>query len=97
MSALINVSITVENDEQINNINSLETKAYFDIFDERYRQGKKEAWALKNQYGARLNPFAEIKVNGKFYQVLYSEASDVIKDLKQSLKQIQKISNTLSA
>ena len=99
MSAIINVSITVDSDKQIKDIHELNNSdAYFDIFDERYKKGKKDAWALKNQYGAQLNPFIEIKVNGKFYQMIYSEAvSEPIKELEKDLKNIKKISNTLNS
>ena len=90
MTPVINVSITVDSDSQLIALYNIESDAYFDVFDERYKKGKKDAWALKNQYGAQLNPFIEIKVNGKFYQMIYSEAvSEPIKELEKALKKLK--------
>ena len=98
MTPVINVSITVDSDSQLIALYNIESDAYFDVFDERYKKGKKDAWALKNQYGAQLNPFIEIKVNGKFYQMIYSEAvSEPIKELEKALKKLNKIKDTLNS
>lgn len=98
LNNVINVSITVDSDEQLKAIHKLENEAYFDIFDERYRKGKKDAWALKNQYAAQLNPFIEIKVNGKFYSMIYSEAtSNPIEELEVLLNKLVKLDKSLSS
>ena len=94
---VINVNVTVENDEQIKEFKEIEG-VYFEFFDERYKKGKKDAWALKNKYGAKLNPFIEITLDGKFYTMIYSEVSeDPIKDLKITLSKLNKIINTISS
>ena len=96
---VINVSITVDSDEQLKAINELEfDDVYFTIFDERYKNGKKESWALKNRYAAQLNPFIEITVNDKFYSMIYAEASQSpIYDLEIALKKLNKIRDTLNS
>lgn len=99
MIPVINISITIDSDKQLKAIHELESDfAYFDIFDERYKKGKKDSLRLKNQYGAQLNPFIEIKVDGKFYQMIYAEAvAEPVKELEKALKNIRKISDTLSS
>lgn len=83
---MFNISITVDSDDQIKAINQLDVNAYFDIFDERYKKGKKDAWHLKNQYSAQLNPFVEIKKDGEFYKIIYKEAcEDPISEISKML------------
>ena len=99
MNNVINVSITIDSDQQLKDLSKLDfDDVYFTIFDERRRRGKKDAWALKNQYGAQLNPFIEIKINEKFYHMIYSEASESpISDLNKVLKRLIKIKDTLNS
>lgn len=95
---VINVSVTVENDEQIKKFKEIDYDVYFEFFDERYKKGKKDAWALKNKYGAKLNPFVEITLDGKFYTMIYSEVSeDPVKDLKITLSKLNKVINTINS
>ena len=97
ISMVINVNVTVENDEQIKEFKEIEG-VYFEFFDERYKKGKKDAWALKNKYGAKLNPFIEITLDGKFYTMIYSEVSEnPVKDLKITLSKLNKVINTISS
>lgn len=97
ISMVINVNVTVENDEQIKEFKEIEG-VYFEFFDERYKKGKKDAWALKNKYGAKLNPFIEITLDGKFYSMIYSEVSEnPVKDLKITLSKLNKVINTISS
>lgn len=99
MGLLIDVSVTVDSDSQLKRLNEIEYEnVYFNVYDERYKKGKKEAWSLKNQYAAQLNPFIEIKINGKFYHMIYSEASnDPFGELETMLKKIDKLKNSLSS
>lgn len=49
------------------------------LYDENTRTGKKNAWALKNEWGARETPFVLVTVDGKPNKAFYSEAEkDVI-------------------
>lgn len=97
ISMVINVNVTVENNEQIKEFKEIEG-VYFEFFDERYKKGKKDAWALKNKYGAKLNPFIEITLDGKFYSMIYSEVSEnPVKDLKITLSKLNKVINTISS
>lgn len=98
MNPVIEVTVTIDSTYQYDKITSIESEAYFTILDERYKKGKKEAWALKNQYAAQQNPFIEIKINGKYYAAIYSEATeDPFGDLEATLKKIDRIKNTLSS
>lgn len=96
MSILINVKVTVDSDSQSQELNDIEG-AYIDIYDERYKKGKKDSWALKNKYAAQLNPFIEVSINGFFYEVIYSEdCQNPIQKLKQDLVNLNKLRSTLS-
>ena len=95
---VVNINVTVENDEQIKEFKEIDYDVYFEFFDERYKKGKKDAWSLKNKYGAKLNPFIEITLDGKFYTMIYSEVSeDPVKDLKNTLFKLNKVINTISS
>lgn len=49
------------------------------LYDEQTRTGKKNAWALKSEWGARENPFILVTVDGKPNKAFYSEAEkDVV-------------------
>lgn len=49
------------------------TNFYIHYINENSFKGKKEAYKLKNMYGAKLSPFALIKVEGKPIKAFYSE------------------------
>ena len=98
MNHVIEVTVTIDSTYQYDKVTSIESEAYFTIFDERYKKGKKEAWALKNQYAAQQNPFIEIKIDGKYYTAIYSEATqDPFGDLEKTLKKIDRIKDTLNS
>lgn len=59
------------------------------LYDECTRTGKKEAWSLKSEWGARESPFALVTIDGKPIKAFYSEASkDVINDLLTYLNEL---------
>lgn len=53
----------------------------FHFIDPLSKKGKKEAWALKSHWGARLDPFAIVMNDGKPVKAFYSESGEVIDDL----------------
>lgn len=57
------------------------------LCDETTRTGKKNAWALKNEWGARETPFILLTVNGVPRQAFYSETKqDVVLNALNYLK-----------
>lgn len=83
-TAIIDVTITLDNDQDLKYIMNSETKTipYLTIYDERYIEDKKKAWAIKNEYGAKENPFILITKDGKFVRAIWKEATvDPIKEL----------------
>lgn len=51
----------------------VQSNFYVHYINENSFKGKKEAHKLKNMYGAKLSPFALIKVEGKPIKAFYSE------------------------
>lgn len=51
------------------------------FYDECNRDGKKRAWALKSEWGAKESPFALVTIDGKPTKAFYTEAGNVAKDL----------------
>ena len=78
--------IVVYNDEsQIRRIGgayTLKESPFFTYINESSRKGKKEAYALKGHWGARMTPFAICMDGEKAIKAFYSETGeDVIKSL----------------
>lgn len=60
----------------------LKGSPFLHLIDSLSKRGKKEAYLLKSQYGARLDPFVLITDKDNPIKAFYSEASDdVIFDL----------------
>lgn len=70
----------LEKDEGISKSSS------FYFIDSESKKGKKESWALKSYWGARLDPFAIIMEDDKPVKAFYSEAEDVIEGLRNYLQ-----------
>lgn len=75
---LIDVSISLDTDKDLRLIYKMDTKIvpYLTIYDERYLVDKKKSYALKNEYGATLNPFIEIRKDGEFAKAIWKEATE---------------------
>lgn len=85
---MIEVTICLNNSADLKYVMNSNTKIqpYLTIYDERYKDDKKRAWALKNEYGARECPFIEIKKDGKLFKMIYKEATqDPIGELIKTL------------
>ena len=57
--------------------------------DGRYSNSRKKAFQIRNKFGATIDPFVGIKVDGEFKKGFYSEANQCnINDIKQYLDEI---------
>jgi len=70
--------MTYSDDSQILPLKDYENVTLIDI---RTRKGKKEAWALKGHWGAKLDPFAIVTKGDKPIKAFYSEADNVVEEL----------------
>ena len=78
--AIFDVFVVIDTDKDLRKLTTIEPKVnpYLTIYDDRYREDKKKAWALKSEYGAKLNPFVLIHKDGVFAKVIYREALDIV-------------------
>ena len=60
---------------------SVKVSPTFHFIDALSRNGKKEAWALKSYWGAKLDPFAIVMDGDKPIKAFYSESENVIDNL----------------
>lgn len=57
--------------------------------DGKYSDTRKKAFQIKNKFGATIDPFIGIKIDGEFKKGFYSEANQCnINDIKQYLDEI---------
>lgn len=85
---MFDVIAVLNNDQDVKYLMNSDFKVtpYLTIYDERYRDSKKKAWALKSEYGAKETPFIEIKVDGQFVKAIWREAcEDPLKELTEFL------------
>lgn len=76
------VYIVYNNDSQRKKLEETfkESPFSFTFIDARGKE-KKNAWALKSHWGAKLDPFAIVMDEDKALKAFYSEADNVIDDL----------------
>ena len=89
--AIFDVFVVIDTDKDLRKLKTMEPKVnpYLTIYDDRYREDKKKAWALKSEYGAKLNPFVLIHKDGVFAKVIYREAvENVIGELENYLNNV---------
>lgn len=85
-----NIFIVYNNDLQVQRIKETQFKEslYLQFIDSRTRKGKNAAWKLKNEFGARLDPFIVIYDNDKPIKAFYTEADvDVVESLIKYLNE----------
>ena len=79
---MIEISIVYNNEKQIEKVRGLGNDSLtFNFIDITTKKGKKDGWALKNYWGARLDPLAVVSKDNKPIKVFYSEAENVIDNL----------------
>lgn len=82
--------IIVYNDK--NQLTELNTDNYpikFKFIDSLAKKSKKEAWRVKSNYAAKLDPFVVVLNGDKPIKAFYTEAEDVINSLIKYLNDIQ--------
>lgn len=79
----MNVIVVYDNKKDREYLNLIDSK--FPIFIEfiNYNtvKGRKEAFTIKNPWGAKLNPFVVVKEDDKIINVFYSEKQNAIQQL----------------
>lgn len=90
---MINVTVIYDDLDQIEPFNGSTYSVKFHLIDSKSKKGKKEAWRVKNYYGAKLNPFAVVLDKDKPIKAFYSEAEDVIDSLIKYLNNNEKENN----
>lgn len=79
------VYIVYNDDAQIKKIGgtyTLKVSPFFHFIDDRTLKGRKDAYKLKNTWGAKLTPFALCTIGENIIKAFYSESEkDVIKSL----------------
>lgn len=79
---MIEVSIVYSDEKQIEKVREFSNDSLtFNFIDITTKKGKKEGWALKNYFGAKLDPFAVVSIDNKPVKAFYSEAENVIDNL----------------
>lgn len=79
---MIEVSIVYSDEKQIEKVREFNNDSLtFNFIDITTKKGKKDGWALKNYFGAKLDPFAVVSRDNKPVKAFYSEAESVIDNL----------------
>ena len=71
------ITIVYNDPKQIEPIKDIDGCQFIDILT---KKGKKDGWAVKSHWGAKLDPFILIEDNGKVTKAFYSEAGDAISE-----------------
>ena len=77
------ITVVYNDPKQIESIKDIDGCQFIDILT---KKGKKDGWAVKSHWGAKLDPFILIEDNGKAIKAFYSEAGNAVEDF---LKYIQ--------
>lgn len=89
MVELMLVSSNLEDEKKVLNSDIID-KFYFSFIDSNSIYTKKEAYALKSDWGARKEPFALVKYRDKVLRCFYSESSKkVIDEALEFIKSVQ--------
>lgn len=88
---ITDVIVVYNDDSQIRKIGgvyTLKKSPFFTYINESSHKGRKEAFALKGHWGARMTPFAICMDGEKPIKAFYSETgNDIIKELINYLNQ----------
>lgn len=79
---ITDIFIVCSDREQLKKVeDTTKVTSTFHFIDPLSKKGKKEAWALKSYWGARLDPFAIVMDGNKPIKAFYSESENVIDNL----------------
>lgn len=85
---MIEVSVVYSDEKQIEKVREFSNDSLtFNFIDISTKKGRKEGWALKNYWGAKLDPFSIVSKSSKPIKAFYSEDSNVPEALIQYLKE----------
>ena len=86
---MIEISITYSNTEDYNRLLILEIGPYYiHDYDMLTKSGKSKGWKLKNEWGAKKDPFILVSIEDKVLKCFYSESnSDIISELEEWFKE----------
>lgn len=74
---MIEVSVVYSDEKQIEKVREFSNDSLtFNFIDISTKKGRKDGWALKNYWGASLDPFAIVLKSGKPIKAFYSEHED---------------------
>ena len=91
---MIEVSVVYSDEKQIEKVREFSNGSLtFNFIDITTKKGKKEGWALKNYFAAKLDPFAVVYKGDKPIKAFYSEAENTIDSLLSYLQSHNLISN----
>ena len=87
---MIEVSVVYSDEKQIEKVRELSNDSLtFNFININTKKGRKDGWALKNYWGAKLDPFAIVIKGNKPIKAFYSESIDISEALIQYLKERQ--------
>lgn len=79
---MIEVSVVYSDEKQIEKVREFSDDSLtLNFIDISTKKGRKDGWALKNYWGASLDPFAIVLKNGKPIKAFYSEYENIIDKL----------------
>ena len=79
---MIEVSVVYSDEKQIEKVREFSNDSLtFNFIDISTKKGRKDGWALKNYWGAKLDPFAIVIKGNKPIKAFYSESENVSEGL----------------
>lgn len=81
---MLTICLAYDNDNDYKRLlNALDIDYYIEAYNLLSKKGKSSGWKLKNKWGAKLNPFIEVKEEDNTLKCFYSEEKvDIIEQLK---------------
>ena len=77
------ITVVYNDPKQIESIKDIDGCQFIDIVT---KKGKKDGWAVKSHWGAKLDPFILIEDNGKAIKAFYSEAGNAVEDFLKYIR-----------
>lgn len=75
--------------KELNELLKKYPEVHAEMQDEKYSDTKKKAFQIRNKFGATINPFIGIKIDGNFKKGFYSEIGECnINNIKNYLDEI---------
>ena len=73
-------------DKELLNLIYSEVPIFIEYIDFNTKNGRKEAYAVKSKWSARLNPFVVLQEGEEIIKVFYSEKENAVQQLINYLK-----------